>query len=382
MKRLYVGGLDPQVTEQDLRNRFKSFGTIKSCEFPTPKNAETAFAFVQLETTPEQLKKCFSIYHGTKWKGRTLKIEEAKSDYVVKWQKEASRLPTVKSLSKKKLKKRAVQHSLFMEPVTTDSPLAATKGWAKAGRLVPVVKIRHPKTSRVIKVDPFKSKAVYQTFDMEPGDHVSWEPIEYSVEQETRQRKRCGIFTPEEQEEARAYQAQLKLQEQSRGQQSTKKWIQQEQERTTLDLERKAILQMASKISHDAKDEFYFKPNVYHDESESDDDALAARVDVLSGLSIEQDVAQVDNEQDVAQVDNENKVNRQDVEKSQPTSEWFIQETDTLPKKDKNSIDFTKDPLPGVVDFMDQDIVAFESDEEQIIQDDIMALFASSDDES
>lgn len=69
MVRLYVGGLDADVTEELLAGRFKSFGTVTSCEVARNKPGSTVgasdgcrgFAHVDLEPHSEQaLHRCLS----------------------------------------------------------------------------------------------------------------------------------------------------------------------------------------------------------------------------------------------------------------------------------------------------------------------------------
>ncbi|KAI8915722.1 hypothetical protein EDD86DRAFT_177233, partial [Gorgonomyces haynaldii] len=75
--RLFVGGLAPNIKEQDLVSRFSRFGQVESVEF---KRKLETFAFVNFEAQPEQIKKLISIYHHTKWNGHQMRIEEAQQD--------------------------------------------------------------------------------------------------------------------------------------------------------------------------------------------------------------------------------------------------------------------------------------------------------------
>ncbi|RIB18286.1 hypothetical protein C2G38_1358934 [Gigaspora rosea] len=39
------------------------------------------FAYIIIESTADNWKKCMSLFNGVKWKGMTLKIQDAKPDY-------------------------------------------------------------------------------------------------------------------------------------------------------------------------------------------------------------------------------------------------------------------------------------------------------------
>ncbi|KAI5478461.1 nucleolar protein 8 [Pseudohyphozyma bogoriensis] len=85
--RLHLSGLAPSIKPLELVNRFSSFGTIVGGEagvsglgvdgngFPKP------FAFITLEATDAQLKRCTSMLSGSLWKGHKLRIAAAKPDY-------------------------------------------------------------------------------------------------------------------------------------------------------------------------------------------------------------------------------------------------------------------------------------------------------------
>ncbi|OAJ39123.1 hypothetical protein BDEG_22996 [Batrachochytrium dendrobatidis JEL423] len=82
-KRLFIGGLPLDVSSEDLTARFSSFGTVSQVDIRSkPDQHQSYFAFLSLRTTVGSLKKCISIYHGTKWKGHALRIEESKQDYL------------------------------------------------------------------------------------------------------------------------------------------------------------------------------------------------------------------------------------------------------------------------------------------------------------
>ncbi|KAI9105769.1 hypothetical protein DFS34DRAFT_574848 [Phlyctochytrium arcticum] len=85
-KRIYIGGLNTDVDEAALENRFKSFGKVTSVSVAkgdTHKGCR-GFGHIVLETTPSAFGRCVSTYNGTKWKGMQMRIEEAKQDFTAK----------------------------------------------------------------------------------------------------------------------------------------------------------------------------------------------------------------------------------------------------------------------------------------------------------
>lgn len=86
--RLYVGGLPPDVSEEQLRARFTPFGAVSSCSLAPPKVYGGAsfprnFGHVELEPKDEAaLRRCISAYNGCRWKGALLKCALARPHYL------------------------------------------------------------------------------------------------------------------------------------------------------------------------------------------------------------------------------------------------------------------------------------------------------------
>ena len=129
MVRLYVGGLPQDVTKEQLAQRFAPFGRVDDADLVLGRadgSAETAcrgFGYVELEPTNDgALHRCLSTvskplvlscstsllqcvgslielhvlqYNGCKWRGGTLRVEQAKPAYhlrlVREWAAEAQR---------------------------------------------------------------------------------------------------------------------------------------------------------------------------------------------------------------------------------------------------------------------------------------------------
>lgn len=60
--RLFIGGLFPGIIEADLKSRLDSFGSVNEVVIKTRIGEEgeavKTFAYLNLEATPEKLKKC------------------------------------------------------------------------------------------------------------------------------------------------------------------------------------------------------------------------------------------------------------------------------------------------------------------------------------
>lgn len=86
--RLYVGGLPPDVDEEQLRARFTPFGAVSACSIAPPKvyGAVTFprnFGHVELEPKDEAtLRRCISAYNGCRWKGAVLKCALARPHHL------------------------------------------------------------------------------------------------------------------------------------------------------------------------------------------------------------------------------------------------------------------------------------------------------------
>ncbi|KAF2982385.1 hypothetical protein EK904_001180 [Melospiza melodia maxima] len=85
-KRLYVGGLGHTVSKAELEERFGKFGRVLEAEIITRKddqgNPTKTFAYISVNISDADLKKCMSVLNKTKWKGGTLQIELAKESFL------------------------------------------------------------------------------------------------------------------------------------------------------------------------------------------------------------------------------------------------------------------------------------------------------------
>ncbi|KAJ3416291.1 nucleolar protein 8 [Chytridiales sp. JEL 0842] len=204
IKRLYVGGINETVTENELRTRFQPFGKIIAADLKPggPQGQFKGFSYVSIETTPTQLKRCLNVYNKTKWRGMQLKVEEAKPDYMSRLKKEWAEAEktekrnalkaenpkpkTIKIRKSKKWKPYVMAHDMSL---VTDENMSGRKGWKRSrfGRAVAVFKARmwRKMKSRVITIDPLKYKnnlvkLALQSINEKPVTQLSWPGLDAS----------------------------------------------------------------------------------------------------------------------------------------------------------------------------------------------------------
>ncbi|HOI75389.1 MAG TPA: RNA-binding protein [Syntrophales bacterium] len=78
-KKLYVGNLTQNVTEDDLRSNFSEVGKIVSITIIKDRYTgySKGFGFVEMET-PEEAKEAIARFNGGQLDGKTLTVSEAK----------------------------------------------------------------------------------------------------------------------------------------------------------------------------------------------------------------------------------------------------------------------------------------------------------------
>jgi RNA recognition motif-containing protein len=76
---IYIGNLSYQASEDDLREVFAEYGTIKRITLPIDRETGRmrGFAFVELEEDAQE-DNAISELDGADWMGRQLKVNKAK----------------------------------------------------------------------------------------------------------------------------------------------------------------------------------------------------------------------------------------------------------------------------------------------------------------
>ena len=78
-KKLYVGGLSYDTTEDGLKEAFAKAGTVESAVIITDKMSgrSKGFGFVEM-SSEEEAKKAIEMWDGKELDGRTIKVNEAR----------------------------------------------------------------------------------------------------------------------------------------------------------------------------------------------------------------------------------------------------------------------------------------------------------------
>ena len=76
---IYVGNLSYQVTQEDLEDVFKEYGTVKKVNIPTDRETGRVrgFAFVDMGTEDEETAAIEDL-DGAEWMDREIKVNKAK----------------------------------------------------------------------------------------------------------------------------------------------------------------------------------------------------------------------------------------------------------------------------------------------------------------
>ena len=79
MKNIFVGNLDFNTTEDDLRQLFSQFGAVDRVSIMTDRDTgrSRGFAFVEMATT-EEGEKAITSLNGTQIGGRNINVNEAR----------------------------------------------------------------------------------------------------------------------------------------------------------------------------------------------------------------------------------------------------------------------------------------------------------------
>jgi len=79
-RKLYVGNLPDSATEQDLSDKFSTYGTVKSVELITVRVAgrNRGFGFIEMASKAAAQAAIDSL-NGTDYDGRPMKVNEART---------------------------------------------------------------------------------------------------------------------------------------------------------------------------------------------------------------------------------------------------------------------------------------------------------------
>ncbi|NER32555.1 MAG: RNA-binding protein [Oscillatoria sp. SIO1A7] len=76
---IYVGNLSFDVTEDDLKEVFNDYGTVKKVKLPTDRETgrPRGFGFVDMSTEDEEVA-AIEALDGAEWMGRDMRVNKAK----------------------------------------------------------------------------------------------------------------------------------------------------------------------------------------------------------------------------------------------------------------------------------------------------------------
>ncbi len=76
---IYIGNLAYQVTEEDIRDVFKEYGSVARIHIPTDRETgrPRGFAFVEMSTEEEE-NAAIEDLNGAEWMERELRVNKAK----------------------------------------------------------------------------------------------------------------------------------------------------------------------------------------------------------------------------------------------------------------------------------------------------------------
>jgi cold-inducible RNA-binding protein len=77
-KKLYVGNLSFQTTENDLTNLFEQAGQIESITIITDRDTGRSKGFGFVEMDSQDAEKAIAQFNGTEFNGRSLTVNEAR----------------------------------------------------------------------------------------------------------------------------------------------------------------------------------------------------------------------------------------------------------------------------------------------------------------
>jgi cold-inducible RNA-binding protein len=76
-KRIYVGNLSFQITEEELRDLFTEAGNVESIQIITDRNTGRPKGFAFVEMSADAAQKAIAQFNGRQLRGRTLSVKEA-----------------------------------------------------------------------------------------------------------------------------------------------------------------------------------------------------------------------------------------------------------------------------------------------------------------
>lgn len=195
-KRLFVGGLYRGVKEEDLRERFKAFGTVSSVEIVRRVDDEghafKTFAFLDMIQTETDFRRCVSILSSSKWKGYYLKVQAAKESFLTRLSRERQEQGQAtlnggvdvkgKLSCEEKHPEQFIPETL--PKAVPGTPIPGKKNWVvgKFGRVMPVMYLRRRDRKKIAKFDPSKTTHCLKRLTTEESPESSLADLTWSLD--------------------------------------------------------------------------------------------------------------------------------------------------------------------------------------------------------
>ncbi|OCT85595.1 nucleolar protein 8 [Xenopus laevis] len=191
LKRLYVGGIGSSVTDSELTDRFGKFGKVNDVDIISRKdeqgNPVKTFAYLNINISETDLKKCMSTLNKTKWKGGVLQIEIAKESFLHRLAQERQEAKD-RSILKAEPKEELVQSlqqagvkDFQMKAAVPGTEVPNHKNWvvSKFGRVLPILHLKDSNKKKITKYDPSKychniKKLEDTSLEMTPISQLTW----------------------------------------------------------------------------------------------------------------------------------------------------------------------------------------------------------------
>lgn len=129
-RRIHIGNISSKLAESkdSLVTRLAKFGTVNGpMDLRTKPVGDFYFAFVDMEISDKQFEKLKASLNGILFMGKKLSINIAKSDYMMKWKKDAAR-PEISKDSLAKLANIAATRAKRIKELTTKFPTNSITG--------------------------------------------------------------------------------------------------------------------------------------------------------------------------------------------------------------------------------------------------------------
>ncbi|XP_074645070.1 uncharacterized protein LOC141901617 isoform X1 [Tubulanus polymorphus] len=156
-KRLFIGGLFSDITDDALADRFKQFGDVTAVEIKLRRDEEgnvtNAFAHLNIEGEENRIQRCIQTFNKTKWNGAQITVELAKESFLDRLRREREQRNKTDSSASKPPPPE------FIPKAKPGDSVPGEKDWvvSKYGRPLPIMHLSKETDARkTITINPSK----------------------------------------------------------------------------------------------------------------------------------------------------------------------------------------------------------------------------------